>query len=196
MKFRVDFFIAAIAVLFIIGYTEQAFSLQPNACVPNTICAHPGDVLNYSATFGRTNSSESFSFGSLIDTSHIKVTEQSQINGSDVKNYTMILSLKTGYAQSEQDAKETNPFFTVLASPISYDTNNTSFVPAVVDFNGFKRNALVVVHSSDNSTSKIEYDIETGILLESRAKPTAQPKWMAMSSSIIFANTISEASST
>ena len=78
----------------------------------------------------------------------------------------MILSLKTGYAQSEQDANIITPFFTVLASPIAFDKSNTSLMPTVVDFNGFKRIALVTFHSSENSTSKTEYDIETGILLE------------------------------
>src|SRR5574337_1173847 len=139
MKFRIDFFIIAMAVFFITVHTEQVFSQQPTACQPNTICVRPGDTLNYSATLGRTNSSESFSFGPLIDTNHIKVLEQSKINGNEIKNYTMVLSLKTGYTQSEQDTKIINPFFTVLASPISYDTNNTSLVPTVVDFNGFKR---------------------------------------------------------
>ena len=166
MKIRMDFFIIVMAVFFIMVHTEQAFSQQPNACQSNTICVHPGDSLNYSATLGLTNSSESFSFGPLIDSSHIRVMEQSQINGSEVKNYTMILSLKTGYAQSEQDVKVINPFFTILASPISFDKNNTSFVPTVVDFNGFKRAALAVYHFNENGTSKIEYDIESGILLE------------------------------
>jgi hypothetical protein len=167
MKFRIDLLIIAVAVFFVAVHTEQAFSQQAGTtCQPNTICLHPGDSLKYSATLGDVNSSESFSFGAMLDSSHIRVIEQNQINGSEIKNYTMILSLKTGYAQSEQNANVVNPFFTVLASPIAFDQSNTSLMPAVVDFNEFKRTALVAFHSSENSTSKTEYDIETGILLE------------------------------
>jgi hypothetical protein len=166
MKFRTKFLIIAVAVFFVTLHTEYAFSQQPSACQPNTICVHSGDILKYSATLGRVNSSDTFSFGDMLDSNHIRVIEQSQANGSEIKNYTMILSLKTGYAQSEQDSSVINPFFTVLASPITYNTTDTSLIQAVVDFNGFKRIALVALHSTQNSTSKIEYDIQTGILLE------------------------------
>lgn len=166
MKLRIDFLIIAIAVLFIIPYAEHAFSQQPSTCQPNTICVHPGDTLKYSAILGRLNSSDTFTFGDMPDSNHIHVIEQTQINSSEIKNYTMILSLKTGYTQSEQDASVVNPFFTILASPITYDTTDASLIQAVVDYNGFKRTALVALHSSQNSTSKTEYDMETGILLE------------------------------
>jgi len=166
MKFRINFLIVIAIVFFVTLHTEYAFSQQQSACQPNTICVHPGDILKYSATLGRVNSSDTFSFGDMLDSNHIRVIEQSQANGSEIKNYTMILSLKTGYAQSEQDASVVNPFFTVLASPITHDATDTSLIQAVVDFNGFKRTALVALHSSQNSTSKTEYDIDTGVLLE------------------------------
>jgi hypothetical protein len=166
MKFRINFLIVIAAIFFVTVHTEYAFSQQPSACQPNTICVHSGDILKYSATLGRVNSSDTFSFGDMLDSNHIRVIEQSQANGSEIKNYTMILSLKTGYSQSEQDSSVINPFFTVLASPITYNTTDTSLIQAVVDFNGFKRIALVALHSTQNSTSKIEYDIQTGILLE------------------------------
>jgi len=165
MKFRVDFLIIAVAIFFVAVHTGEAFSQQTSTCQPNTICVHPSDWLKYSATLGDVNSSETFSFGPLLDSNHIRVIE-SQFNGSEIKNYTMILSLKTGYVQNEQNSSVTNPFFTILASPIAIDKSNTSLMPTVVDFNGFKRTAIVAFHSSENSTSKTEYDIETGILLE------------------------------
>src|ERR1700687_1652906 len=142
MKFRINFLIAAMAIFFVTLHTEYAFSQQPSACQPNTICVHPGDILKYSATLGRVNSSDTFSFGDMLDSNHIQVIEQNQADGSEIKNYTMILSLKTGYAQSEQDPSAVNPFFTVLASPINHNTTDTSLIQAVVDFNGFKLTAL------------------------------------------------------
>jgi hypothetical protein len=166
MKFRIEILIIATSLLFIIPHTEHAFSQQPRTCQANTICAHPGDILKYSATLGRLNSSDTFTFGDMPDANHIHIIEQSQINSSEIKNYTMVLSLKTGYTQSEQDPSAVNPFFTVLASPITYDTTDATLISAIVDYNGFKRTALVALHSSQNSTSKTEYDLETGILLE------------------------------
>ena len=97
MKFRTEFLIIVMIVFFVTLHTEYAFSQQPSACQPNTICVHPGDILKYSATLGRVNSSDTFSFGDMPDSNHIQVIEQNQANGSEIKNYTMILSLKTGY---------------------------------------------------------------------------------------------------
>jgi hypothetical protein len=166
MKYRMNFLIIAVAIFFITIHTEHAFSQQLTTCQPNTVCVQPGDYLKYSASLGKINSTDTFSFNSLLDSNHIKVLEQTQVNGGEIKNYSMILSLKTGYTQSEQNTNEVNPFFTVLASPITFDKSNTSLIPIVVDFNGFKRTALVSFQSNQNSTSKVVYDIDTGILLE------------------------------
>jgi len=166
MKFRINFLIIIISVFFVTVHTEQAFSQQASTCQPHTVCVYPGDVLKYSATLGSVNSSETYNFGDMIDSSHIKVIEQNQVNSSEIQNYTMILNLKTGLAHGEQDTNIASPFLEILSVPMSYNKSDSSITQIVTDFNGFKRTALVAFHSSENSTSKMVFDIETGILLE------------------------------
>ncbi|MDE1844044.1 MAG: hypothetical protein KGI10_01790 [Thaumarchaeota archaeon] len=165
MKFRAVFLILTISVLVIITSAEQAFSQQDNACKPHTICASPGDMLKYSITLRDINSSQTYSFGDMVDTNNIKVL-QSQEDNNKVLNTTLILNLETGFVHSDQDTSTVRPFLEVLASPVDYNKSDTSITPLVTEFNGFKRTSLVAFHSSENSTSKIVYDIETGILLE------------------------------
>ena len=152
-------------MLVIIGYTGQAFSQQATTCQPNTICAHPGDMLKYSISLRDINSSETDSFGSIVDANNINLV-QTQVDKSGTQNTPLVLNIKTGFAHSTQDISAVRPFLEVLASPINYSKTDTSVTPLVTDFNGFKRTALVAFHSTENSTEKIMYDIETGILLE------------------------------
>jgi len=102
----------------------------------------------------------------MVDSSHIKVIEQNQVNGSKIQNYTMILNLKTGFAHGEQDTNIVSPFLEILSVPMSYNKSDNSITQIVTDFNGFKRTALVTFHSTENNTSKMVFDAETGILLE------------------------------
>ncbi|MHB8601450.1 MAG: hypothetical protein ACYC6W_06905 [Nitrosotalea sp.] len=166
MKFKVIFLILAISIFSITGYAGQAFAQQPSACQPNTICAHPGDTLRYTISFRDINSSEAYSFGNMVDASNINLVQGQENKSGGIQNATLILNLKTGFAHSTQDASAVRPFLEVLASPINYSKTDTSVTPIVTDYNGFKRTALVAFHSTENSTSKVVYDIESGILLE------------------------------
>ena len=166
MKSRIIFLISIISVFFVIAQTEQAFSQQASTCQFHTVCVHPGDVLKYSTTLGSSNSSEAYNFGNMIDSSHIRVIEQNQVNSSEIQNYTRILDLKTGFAHSQQDANTISPFLEIISTPMGYNKTDSSITQIVTDFNGFKRTALVAFHSSENSTSKMVFDAETGILLE------------------------------
>ncbi len=165
MKLKVIFLILAISICTITGYAGQAFA-QQSTCQPNTICAHPGDTLRYTISFRDINSSEGYSFGSMVDASNINLVQSQQDKSGGIQNTTLILNLKTGFAHSSQDASAVRPFLEVLASPINYSKTDTSVTPIVTDYNGFKRIALVAFHSTENSTSKVVYDIESGILLE------------------------------
>src|SRR5574340_243487 len=165
MKFRAVFLILTISALGMIIPAEQAFSQQDSVCKPHTICAAPGDMLKYSITLRDINSSQTYSFGDMVDTNNIKIL-QSQEDDNKVLNTTLILNLETGFAHSNQDTSTVRPFLEVLASPVDYNKSDTSIAPLVTEFNGFKRTSLVAFHSSENSTSKIVYDIESGILLE------------------------------
>ncbi|MGI0018551.1 MAG: hypothetical protein ACREA1_07565 [Nitrosotalea sp.] len=122
-------------------------------------------MLKYNISLRDINSSQIYSFGNMVDANNINLV-QSQNDKSGVQNTTMILNLKTGFAHNPQDVNAVRPFLEVLASPINYSKSDPSVTQLVTDFNGFKRIALVAFHSSENSTSKIVYDIETGILLE------------------------------
>ena len=164
MKFVPVFTILAISVLCMTGYAGQAFAQK--TCQPNTICAHPGDMLRYNISFKDINSSVTYSFGKMVDAASNINLVQTQDDPSGAQNTTLILNLKTGYVHSPQDANMVRPFLEVLASPINYSKTDTSVTQLVTDFNGFKRTALVAFHSSENSTSTIVYDIESGILIE------------------------------
>ena len=168
MKFIVILLILAISAFYVV-HTEQAFSQQANTCQPHTVCVHPGDTLKYFITLNSANSSQTFNFGDILDSSHIRVVEQDQVNSTNIQNNTMILNLQTGFEQSEQDSKIINPFLEVLASPIDYNKSDSSITQIVTDFKGFKRTAIVVFHTSENNTSKMEYDVETGILLDEQS---------------------------
>ena len=165
MKFRAVFLILTISAFGITMSTGHAFSQQDNVCKPHAICANPGDMLKYSITLRDINSSQTYSFGDMVDTNNIKIL-QSQEGNNRVQNTTLILNLKTGFAHSDQDTSTVRPFLEVLASPVDYNKSDTSITPLVTEFNGFKRTTLVAFNSSENSTSKIVYDIQTGILLE------------------------------
>jgi len=165
MKFTPVFLILAISMLSITISTEQAFAQQGNVCKPHTICAIPGDMLKYSITLRNTNSSQTYIFGDMVNASNIKVL-QSQADANKVQNTTLILNLETGFAHSDQDTSKVRPFLEVLASPVAYNKSDTAITPIITEFNGFKRTSIAAFYSSENSTSKIVYDIQTGILLE------------------------------
>lgn len=154
-----------ISAFSIITSTEQAFS--QTGCTPHTICAHPGDMLKYYVTITGTNSSQTYSFGAMPDANNINVIQSQDDNKA--QNSTLILNLKTGFVRSGQDISAVRPFLQILASPIDYNQSDTSVTPITIDFNGFKRTALVAFHSTENSTSKVVYDIQSGILLEERS---------------------------
>jgi len=161
MKFTSVFLILAISALGITISAGPAFAQQDNACKPHTICANPGDMLKYNITLRNINSSQTYIFGDMVDANNIKLLQ----NQAGV-NTTLILNLQTGFAHSEQDTSKVKPFLEVLASPVEYNKSDTAITPIVTEFNGFKRTSIVAFYSSENSTSKIVYDIQTGILLE------------------------------
>ncbi len=165
MKFTPVFLILAISSLGITISTEYAFAQQDNVCKPHTICASPGDMLKYSITLRNINSSQTYIFEDMVDANNINIL-QSQANANGVQNTTLILNLGTGFAHSDQDTSKVKPFLEVLASPVEYNKSDTAITPIVTEFNGFKRTSIAAFYSSENSTSKIVYDIQTGILLE------------------------------
>lgn len=167
MKFRTVFLVLLVSGFTGITSIEQAFS-QTSTCNAHTICAHPGDTLKYDITITDTNSSQTYNFGAMSDANNINLI-QSQQENNKIQNATLILNLKTGFVHSAQDVNTVHPFLEILASPIAYNKSDASVTPIVTEFNGFKRDCLVAFHATDNSTSKIVYDIETGILLEEQS---------------------------
>ena len=167
MKFIITLLIVAMSI-FYLANSEPIFAQQAITCQPHTVCVHPGDILKYSVILNSVNSSQTFNFGDMLDSDHIKAIEQDQI-GDKIQNYTMILDLKTGFESSAQDPTITNPFLQVLPSPINYNKSDTSISQIATDFKGFKRAAIAVFHVSQNTTSKTYYDIETGILLDEQS---------------------------
>lgn len=154
----------AICVIFFVSHANNAFSQQANMCQAHTICVHPGDMLTYSVALRDVNSTESYNFENMIDNDNIQVL-QNQIESNGGQNVTLILDLKTGFIHT-QNSTDQRPFLQILPSPIDYNKSDTSIMPITTEFNGYKRTALAVFHSSENTTSKIEYDLETGILLD------------------------------
>ena len=165
MKFTFVFLVLAISALGITISSEPAFAQQDSACKPHTICASPGDMLQYNITLRNINSSQTYIFGDMVNASNINVL-QSQADTKGVQNTTLVLNLATGFAHSDQDTNKVRPFLEVLASPVEYNKSDTAITPIITEVNGFKRTSIVAFYAGENSTSKIVYDIQTGILLE------------------------------
>ena len=166
MKFIVYLSILAMSVFYLAG--SGAISAQAETCQPHTVCVHPGDTLKYSVTLNSRNSSQTFNFGNMLDSDHIRVIVQDHV-GDKIQNYTMILNVKTGFESSEQDSSIINPFLQVLPTPIDYNKSNTSISQLETDFKGTKRTAIDVFRATQNVTSKMDYDMETGILLDEQS---------------------------
>ncbi len=165
MKFRIFFLVLVISLFFIVNNAEIVFAQKASSCQSFTVCVRPGDILKYSITLNTINSTQIYKFSDMVDSSHIRVIEQNQANKSNLQNTNSTLNIKTGFLQNEKDPTSVKPFFEVLASPVAYNKSDTSITQKVANFNGFKRASLEIFHSSENSTSIMGYDIETGILL-------------------------------
>ena len=198
MRFGTVFLVLLVSGFGSIVSIEPAFS-QTSVCNIHTICAHPGDTLKYDVTITGTNSSQTYDFGAMSDANNINLI-QSQQENSKIQNVTLVLNLKTGFVHSAQDANTVHPFLEILASPIAYNKSDTTVTPIVTEFNGFKRTCLVAFHSTDNSTSKIIYDIETGILLEEQSTSiisiNSNPEVINFSDKLSGTNMINSDSST
>lgn len=153
------------AAFLIITTSGSAFSLKTNTCQSPGVCIHSGDMIRYEITLGVANSTQTFTFGDVLDKNQIKVVEQYTLDQNKTGNNTMTLNLKTGLIFNDQISKG-KPFFVILPTPIQYNKTNNSIIEGLIDFNGFKRTTIVALKSGDNSTSKMEYDMETGILLK------------------------------
>ena len=147
-----------------ISHVNIAFS-QTDSCQSNTICVHSGNFLKYAVSFDRINGSQSFEFGKILDTKHIELIEKYSDGKNKTQNGTFVLNLGTGFIQNTQDNSLQKPFLEILAVPIQYNKTNHSTIQELTNFNGFKRTSLASFEYSTNSTSRSEYDIETGILL-------------------------------
>ena len=166
MKFIVCLSILAMSVFYFTG--SGSIFAQAETCQSHTVCVHPGDTLKYSVTLNSRNSSQTFNFGDMLDSDHIRVIVQDNV-GNKTQNYTMILNVKTGFESSEQDSTITSPFLQVLPTPINYNKSDTSISQVETNFKGIKRTAIDVFRATQNVTSKMDYDVETGILLDEQS---------------------------
>ncbi len=168
-------------------------------CEPNTVCVHPGDSLKYDIHFGAANSSETFYFLDMIDQNNIKVIEQFSLGPAQTQNSTIILNLKTGLGQLEQNGSGQVPFLNVLPTPIQYNKTNFKVTSGLVTFNGFKRIALSAIQGDANMTSTLEYDNETGVLLDANSlgitTMDGKPELIRYTSNLIQTNLINSDSS-
>ena len=199
MRLEIIFLIGAISIFFVITQAGQVFSQASDTCNSHMVCVHSGDILNYSTTFGPSSSFMIYNFGDMIDSTHIRIIEQNQANNNKIQNYTRILDLKTGFTHSEQDTNKISPFLEIIPTPMDYNKTDSSITQIVTDFNGFKRTALVAFHSSENSTSKMIFDAETGILLEAKSTSILTisnvPELVVFTDKLISTNTINSDSS-
>jgi hypothetical protein len=194
MKFRIYFLVVVISLFFIASSTEMVFSQKASSCQPFTVCVHPGDILKYSITVNAVNHTQIYNFLDMMDSSHIRVIEQNLANKSNIQNTNSTLNIKTGFLHNEQDPTIVKPFFEILASPVAYNKSDTSITQKVANFNGFKRESLEIFHSSENSTSIMGYDIETGILLYGYSAAIitigGNPQIVDFSNELIYTNLI------
>ena len=164
LKFKLLCVTMASIFLLEISHVGTAFS-QTDSCQSHTLCVHTGNFLKYVVSFDQINGSQSFEFGKILDTKHIELVEKYTDGKNKTWNGTFVLNLGTGFIQNTQDSSLQKPFLEILSVPIQYNKTNPSTIQGWTNFNGFKRTSLESFQSSTNSTSRSEYDIETGILL-------------------------------
>ncbi len=196
MKFAI-LTILIISTFVMIFHVNDAFSLV-STCQSHIVCANPGNILKYDIVSGSITGSKTYNFDSMYDSDHIKIIEQDQVNQTQ-QNDTLNLNIRTGYVSSEQDPNTTVPFFEVLPTPIIYNNTDTSITQIITDFDKYKRTALVVFHSNENSTSRMTYDLESGILLDAQSSAIItiknQPELISFSNKLSFTNMINSDSS-
>ena len=142
-----------------------AFAQENSSCQSHAVCVHPGDHLKYQIQMGVVNSSQTYTFGDMIDDENIKVLEQYSIDQNATENSTLILNTKTGFIHDEQKNSMTVPFLAILPTPIVYNKTSTAVTTEQEDFNGFKRTAFVTSQTNVNGSFSVQYDKQTGILL-------------------------------
>ncbi len=155
--------IIVVAVAALVLQAGNAFSQQDTSCQSHGICVHPGDHLKYQINFGSASSSQTYTFGDMVDDSDIKVTEQYS-DQNKTENSNFILNVNTGYMHDEQNTANM-PFLQILPAPISYNKSSTVVTQQLHDFNGFKRTALVTTQTGVNGSFQVKYDVQTGVLL-------------------------------
>src|SRR5579885_405815 len=192
------FYFSIFAILSMISLYGTSYAEQ-SQCAPNTVCVHPGDVLSYDIHFGSANSSETFYFLDMVDPNNIKVIEQFSLGPGQTQNGTIILNINTGLGHLDQNGSQEVPFLTVLPTPIQYNKTSFTVTSELLTFNGFKRTGLSAIQGDSNMTSTLEYDKETGILLNANSLGITtiegKPELIRYTSSLIKTNMINGDSS-
>jgi hypothetical protein len=192
------FYFPIFAILSMISLYGTSYAEQ-SQCTPNTVCVHPGDVLSYDIHFGSANSSETFYFLDMVDPNNIKVIEQFSLGPGQTQNGTIILNINTGLGHLDQNGSQEVPFLTVLPTPIQYNKTSFTVTSELLTFNGFKRTGLSAIQGDSNMTSTLEYDKETGILLNANSLGITtiegKPELIRYTSSLIKTNMINGDSS-
>lgn len=133
------------------------------------------------------NSSYVYKFGSMIDASDINVTEEYNIGDNKTGNNIFVLNLKTGFVHNIE-RNGSAPFIFVLPTPITYNMSSGAVSHEQKEFNGFDRSALIATSVGINESSNMEYDAETGILLN--AHSVGKTKVFGKYISIEFSNNL------
>jgi hypothetical protein len=139
-----------------------------SSCQPHDVCVHPGNYLKYNIALGQINSSETYSFGEMVDSNNIKVNETYSV-GNKIENSTFILDLGTGYGHNYQKNSTVIPFLVVLPIPLQYNQSDISISKGLKNFNGFNRTVLSAAEMGNSGTLFMEYDIQTGILISAHS---------------------------
>ncbi len=168
-------------------------------CQDGTVCVHTGDMLKYDIHFGSANSSETFYFLDMVDQNNIRVIEQFSLGPGQSQNSSLILNLKTGLGHLDQNESQEVPFLTVLPTPIQYNKTSFKVSNEFLTFNGFKRTAVSAINGDANMTSTLEYDKDTGILLNANSlgitEIDGKPQLIRYTSSLAETNMINSDSS-
>src|SRR5207245_1558303 len=87
----------------------------------------------------------------------------------------------------------------ILPTPIEYNKTSTTVSTQLVEFNGFKRMALVTTQTSVNGSLRVQYDTQTGILLNEHfvgiANLLGRPVMVESSNNLVETNIINSDSS-
>jgi len=150
---------------------QIAYGVQTRECNSNQICAFPKDYLKYSVNNFGHNVTTTYNFGDFVDASsiHTKIISDTENGTTTIDS---VLNLKNS-TFTQEDGKHQR-FFMMVPTPLSQKwTGQPKYFDEVKNYNGLDRTTLGYHVHTATTSSDVNLDKDTGIMLDFTAYSTA-----------------------